>query len=268
MNLRFIEHVFGIKKLFLIIFLVSTFYFISSDFFIIKKIDILSENLPCVDNSNLKSKMNLYGKNILFLDLKKGEDSLKSKFLCIKKIDFSKSLPDGLKISVFQRKAEIILTSIKGKFASDSAIEKLIVMPATQSAQILEGGQDYVVDNEGVIFSKTNDENLDRVYIPLDLSLGQKIDGDLIKNLLKMLGGLKTFGINTDISVIELENLIFINSRPKIIFRINAEVDSQIAALQLIQKNAKINDKEIEFIDLRFDKPVVRYGKRQSNLRN
>ena len=46
----------------------------------------------------------------------------------------------------------------------------------------------------------------------------------------------------------------------KVIFRLKNEVDIQLASLQLILDKAKIDEKELEFIDLRFDKPVVRYA--------
>lgn len=255
----------SVRKLSLLViiflFLAATFYFIQTDFLIIKKIDILSDNISCVDKAQVKSTLNFFGKNILSLDFKRREEALKSKFLCIKKIDFSRSFPDGLKINVFQRKAEIILVSLKEKFASDSAIDVLIDTPASQSADTLEGEEEYVVDNEGVIFSKNNGENLNKVYIA-NLSLGQKIDRNFVENLLKVFERLKTFAVNTDVSLVEKDNLIVINSKLKIILRIDREIDSQLAALQLILENAKIGDKEIEFIDLRFDKPVVRYGKR------
>lgn len=244
------------------LFLAATFYFIQTDLLIIKKIDILSDNMSCVDKAQVKSTLNFFGKNILSLDLKRREETLKSKFLCIKKIDFLRSFPDGLKINVFQRKAEIILVPLKEKFASDSAIDVLIDTPASQSADILDGEEEYVVDNEGVIFSKNNVENLNKVYMYSNLSVGQKIDGNFIENLLKVFEKLKTFGINTDMSLVEKENLILVNLKLKIILRIDRKIDSQLAALQLILENAKIGDKEIEFIDLRFDKPVVRYGKR------
>lgn len=251
-----------------LLILLAIFLF-KSNFFTIKKINIKSKDLSCVSNSQIKSSLNLFGKNIFLINFQNQENILKSKYFCIKSVSFSRNLPDKLELRLESRLAKLIIIALKLKEASGSAIEQLIDTPATQSGQILETFEKYVSDDEGVIFDKDSGINLPRVYISLkELSIGKNLDKVLINNLLKIADKLKIFAINGNEFILEKENLILSNALPKIIFKMNSEIDNQLAALQLILENAKIGDKEIEFIDLRFDKPIVRYGQRQSNLRN
>lgn len=262
------------KRLFLIILaaliLFFIFYFMKSDFFIIKKVTILNDDLSCVQNSQIKGNLNFLGKNIFFLNLEEAEKVLKRKYFCIKSINFSKLYPDKLELKVSKREAKIVLIPLKLKEATESAIEQLINSPATQSAEILNKPYDkYVSDIEGIIFDKDGDINLTKVYlVSQDLSLGKKLDESLVNDLLKIIDRLKTFGIKSNDLVVDKKKLVLINSLPRIVFRIRADINNQLAALQLILNRSRIDDDKLEFIDLRFDKPVVRYGKGQSNLRN
>ena len=264
-----------IKKLSLIVLcfilvLTTIFYFMKSDLFIVKKIEILSENLSCVQNSQIKSTIDFFKENIFFLDFKKGEDLLKSKYLCIKSVNFSRIWPDKLELKISKREAKLILTPLKSKEATDSVMEQLTNKPSSMSAEMLDNSQEkFMVDQEGVVFDKDGEMNLAKVYLASpDLSLGKKLDDSLINDLLRIIDKLKTFGIKSDDMVVDKENLVLINSLPRIVFRISNDIDNQLAALQLILNKARIDDDKLEFIDLRFDKPVIRYGKGQSNLRN
>lgn len=257
------------KIFFLLVFLIlllGGFYFIKSDFFAVKKINIETDNLSCVDEGEIKTALDFFGKNIFFIDLKKKEDGLKIKFICIRNIDFSKSYPDSLDVKVSGRRPEIIFVNSKLNESSGSAIEKIINTPSSQSADIFEGGEEYILDSEGVIFGKDG-VNLNKVYVFLDISVGEKIEQILVENLIKIFEKIKDFGINNPDFVLESENLIIINTSPMIELRINGGIDNQLAALQLILEKAKIDNASIEFIDLRFDKPIVKYSSKNKDSR-
>lgn len=259
-NSRYVKKI-GFLLFSLILVLTSAFYFIKSDFFKVKEINIEADDLSCVQNSQIKSSLNFFGKNIFWGDFQKGEDDLKRKFFCIKNIGITKILPDKLTVKVSKRAGELVLIAYQLKESSISAVEQLIKTAATQSAEILQIEEEFSVDDEGVIFEKGGD-NFIKVYVSIpDLSLGKIVDGELIKNMLKILKKINTLKLNTDESFVDKDTLI-VNSYPKLVFTLNSDIDEKLAALQLILQNAKISDKEIEFIDLRFDKPIVRYGKR------
>ncbi len=89
-----------------------------------------------------------------------------------------------------------------------------------------------------------------------------KSEGSFLNNALKILDKIKTFGVTTKKSWVSGEFFI-INPDimdPKIIFRLDSQIDIQLASLQLILTEAKIDLKELTFIDLRFDKPIVRFA--------
>ncbi|MBI4038755.1 hypothetical protein HY384_02235 [Candidatus Daviesbacteria bacterium] len=55
------------------------------------------------------------------------------------------------------------------------------------------------------------------------------------------------------------------SNNPRIIFRLSNSLDVQLASLQLILGKAKIDGSRLEFIDLRFDKPVLKFTPKESN---
>ena len=237
-----------------IIFLVfSIFLFSSSDFFIIRNIEISSEKIGCANDGELKDAAGLFGKNFFILDIKNIEISLKKKFICIKDITLSRLLPNRIRLEVQGRDPAASLVSIKDFEASASS---LIENTATPSAT--QRGDTFVVDDEGVVFLKSSFIN----DIPKIFVFGTLQD-DYLKKSLKILRQLKSFGIdNKEISLIN--NLFIVSSIPKIVFRLDQDVDLQIASLQLILQRAKIDSKELEFIDLRFDKPVLKFAPKKN----
>ncbi len=104
--------------------------------------------------------------------------------------------------------------------------------------------------------------NIPRIYFyDKNISLGNKLDKSL-KDSLKILDKIRTFGVNIkDTRVLNDLFLIYPQEGwPKIIFRMDDKVDIQLASLQLILEKTKIDNKELEFIDLRFDKPIVKFA--------
>ncbi|OGE42589.1 hypothetical protein A3B45_00055 [Candidatus Daviesbacteria bacterium RIFCSPLOWO2_01_FULL_39_12] len=257
-------------KILLTIFLLvlPIFLTIKTPIFEVKRIDFIGNKLSCVENEQINKELNLYGKNIFMIDFKKGKEDLTLKYSCIGDVQFSKLYPDKLTINLTERKAQFIFAPLKLKEATGSAIEQLINISATESAQFADLGEKYLVDDQGVVFERATEENLPKIYLRYDLSVGKRLDEGLIKNLLKILQKVSEFGLPITRAFLEKEDLVSIDTSPKLVLRLTFEIDSQLAALQLILEKAKIDDVKLEFIDLRFDKPVIRYGERQNNLRN
>ncbi len=252
----------GLLPIFLLIFL-SAFLILHSNIFTIRSIDVTSEKIGCVDNQNIKESAQILGQNIIFTNFSKLED-LKKKFFCIKSVTISKSFPNKVNLSVFGREPAAILVSLKYDESTKSGELIKGFIEASASADIHfsadHSNENLVVDDEGIVYSTNVDQiNVPKVYrTQVNLSLGQKIKEGLISNTLKILKMAKIFGINVNESKITMEDLLLINATPRIIVKLDDNIDSQIASLQLILQKAKMDEENLEFIDLRFDKPVVR----------
>ena len=237
------------SALFLAVLLLLLFIIFKSNFFVIKQLDVTSEKANCIDINNLKEKSNLAGQNFFLVDEKKVEEALKRNFICIKNINFSKSLPDKIKLNIVGRVAVANFYLMKNWEASASA---LIENTATPSAEQI--GDAYFLDDEGVIFSKGDSLVLPKIYFFED-----KPTDDYLKKTLKILSTLRNLSINNSQNYI-FNNFFITTGQSKIVFNLSQDIDVQIASLQLIVQNAKIDSSKLEFIDLRFDKPVVKYA--------
>ncbi|MDO8573310.1 MAG: FtsQ-type POTRA domain-containing protein [Candidatus Daviesbacteria bacterium] len=226
--------------LFLIAGFLSAFY--KSNFFTIKKIDIQAKDISCANEDQLKVSSGLMGQNFFLIESKKIEENLKSQFICMKSAAVAKYFPNKIYLQVSNRKA-------------------LAVFAATPSAELVK--EFFLIDNEGVVFGK-GEENSDflKIYIfNQNLSVGQKLTG-IISDIPKVLDKIKTLNIQINTARIN-QDIFTITSNPpvlEILFRLNNNVDVQLASLQLILNKAKMDLNELEFIDLRFDKPVVRFA--------
>lgn len=235
-------------KISLLIFLlgaVSVFVLDRLTLFTIKEIDTVAKNSPCVNESQLKNSSGLLGQNFFFVNLENIAKNLKSKFICLKNINLFYVFPNKIRIEASGRQPVAILNLLNLEATAASFLENL----ATPSAE--SSSDAYLIDNEGIIFSKSIG-TLTVPHIFID-----DMENHNIGNSLKILEKSKTFGLDVKTATI-LDNFFIIFSYPKVIFRLDDKVEAQIASLQLILAEAKIDLKELEFIDLRFDKPIIR----------
>lgn len=243
--------------IFILIIIVSVFFLVRAGLFSVKQVEIDTNQLGCADVNQLKDYVNLLDQNFFFLDSAKIETDLKKEFFCIKSVMLSKQFPNVVVLQISGRQPFAILVDLKDKQASSSSLLENIATPSAQQVK-----NSYVTDNEGVIFDKDKDNlNIPKVYTyDSNISLGRSLTGESNINLLKILEKVKTFGIETQENWL-IDNYLVVKSNPKlqIIFDLKEKVDIQLASLQLILAEAKINSRDPEFIDLRFDKPVVKF---------
>lgn len=242
---------------FFIILTASFFYLVFfSTVFKTQTITFSGEEPSCTTTGEIGKTAGVLGENIFFIDNKKVEKKIKDKFLCIRTANLQKSIPDKIKLDLKNRRA--VLTLIPA--VSDES---------TESAKPKPVGQGVLVDDEGVIFAldeaKTNQPAV--FIMEQELSPGKKIDQILILGVLQAIEKIRKLGTNEQDPFI-YNKQFHIGQKPKIIFNLNENLDRQLASLQLILDQAKMDEKEVEFLDLRFDKPIVKYGQRPSNLRN
>jgi len=254
-----------------IVILISLFFLtiFKLDFFKVKAIDIKKDKVNCASENDLKEKSKVLGKNIFLLDEKNFIDNLKKDFICIKKIVLSKQIPQKITLDIKGREAVVKLVAIKDWEGSASALIDNISTPS--ASQIAEA---YLVDDEAVIFAKEDNSYSPKIkelccftinIFKKDLSVDGKLADEYLANTLKILDQLKTLGVSSEMSM--FNNLLITNSLPKIIFKLDGNVEVQIASLQLILEKAKIDNKELEFIDLRFDKPIVKFAPKKNGQR-
>lgn len=241
--------------LFLLVVLSLGFIFVYFDLLTVKSIDVSLDRLECASEQQIKGVVNILGQNFLMIDEKITAKKLQEKFFCVREVNFSKQLPNKIIMKVSGRKGAVVLSSFQQVEATGSA-QVIATSSAIPSKQ-------FLVDEEGVIFSDKIQSNLPILYIGTDgLTLGKKLPSGLVKNSLDILNKLKTFGLEVKEAKIDQQRYLLINTNMgiAIIFEANEKLDYQLAALQLIVTQAKINDEKMEFIDLRFDKPVVKYA--------
>lgn len=252
--------------------------------FTISSVEVSLERIDCTNLEQIKNSSKLLGQNFFLLNSQGIENSLKNNFLCVRQVQVSRLLPNRIKLNIFGRIPAAILIVLKDE-ATESAglLENFTETKATVSAQAspsateilskdvsspsisLKIGREekiFVVDTEGVIYSN----NIEQIYAPqvfvkgFDLTLGEKISDKLINDTLRILEKINSFGLEVKEVEIYSKAFLLVNGRTKIIFLLNDRVDKQIASLQLIYDKAKIDDKTLEFIDLRFDKPVIKFA--------
>lgn len=227
------------KKIFLfflgLILITALFlFFFRSDFLKIKSINVSLNKVACADANQIKNASALLGQNILFLNFTNVRENIKNKFICVKDLATVRYFPNSVDIDVWGR----------------SPVAILKIGEATPSAKTTDA---FLVDSEGIIFSKdSRQSNIPSIFIE------EKPENIATSNL-KILEKINEFGLDSKQAVISANFLVILSS-PKIIFRTDEKVDIQLASLQLILKTAKIDDKTVEFVDLRFDKPVVKFA--------
>lgn len=236
--------------LFILIFIVI--FFLKSDSFKIHSLSLNLLQVNCTDEKNLKEKSNLLNKNIFFIDEKNTTFDLKNKFICIKDVQIAKNLPDKISMNI---KGRVSVAELIPVLDLEASVSALIENTATPSASL----DAYLVDDEGVIFAKGFADVSKIYYSGKPISLGGKLTDEYLNKTLFILKLLKEFMMD-DSKLYIVDNLLITNSYPKVIFRLDKEKEEQIASLQLILQKAKIDNKELEFIDLRFDKPIVKYA--------
>lgn len=248
--------------LFLILLLSLLF---KSGFFNIKKIEITGKDSNCISQDQLIASSQIIGRNLFSLDTINLTKKIEGKFICIKEITLSKILPNRIKAEVWYRQPKATLITLKDNEASASSILENIATPSANQSQTA-----YLMDDKGVVFSKdVQNLSIPKIFLyDPNLFLGKREEENRTKNILKILNKAEIFGLDINTTMIS-GNYFIIFSTPKVIFKLDNNVDTQIASLQLILKIAKINrrtvptevgidESNLEFIDLRFDKPIIK----------
>lgn len=226
---KLVKLIFLITGFILIIF--SVFQLLRGDFFKINQIVCLDRDQPCQTDWWFKVNGLVLGKNIISLSPQKTEELIKEELPGIDQVEIKKKLPDKLIVYLTKRKP-IAVVEVNSDY--------------------------YQVDYQGIILAKL-DQPTD---LPLIVCSNRQFESPVILSSLDFLYQLLISGIEARrLEITDSRELtVFLKTGPKVLISLDKNIKEQVDSLQLILERAKIEGKQIELIDLRFDKPVISYG--------
>lgn len=219
--------------------------------------------------------------NIIFIKAQQQANLIRAKFPCLESVNISKKFPDTILVHTTERKAAALLRAgvktappivdlpveATGEASASSSSAQPKVVIDQFKIEESEYSQYFSVDAHGFILDENpvTDTPLPLFYYLNDseLKVNEYLEKGVMENALKILEKIQEMQLIVQSAKIEDENL-FIDGPLRITFLLNKEIDAQIIPLQLILQKAKIDSEMIEKIDLRFDKPVVVYGKKNT----
>ncbi|MBI2593846.1 hypothetical protein HYW44_04360 [Candidatus Daviesbacteria bacterium] len=252
----------------------------------ISNFQVKMNNLTCMDQPQIIKFLKESDIHYFSYKQERLAKDLKKKFFCIGKINTKLEYPDKLWLEAWGREAVFAVREIQTSFQINPAVNlEEDLQGATQSTKeavvfnnlnlILDDLKQssesavFLADREGVIFEQISGSvNFPLLSIlGLKLEIGKEIPDGVIEKALFIISRLREIQTPSD-NIIIIGDKLVLNSKPRIVFSLKKSLDYQTASLQLILAQAKMNpdpDKtgksDIESVDLRFNKPVVVYGK-------
>lgn len=219
----------------------SLFQLLRGDFFKINQVicfDSLDKDNPCQADLWFRVNSLTLGKNIISLSPQKTEEIIKEELPGIDQVKIEKRLPDKLIVYLAKRKP--------------------IAVVETNSEY-------YQVDYQGVILAKLDQPTDLPLIVSGEFSVAadnRQFKSALILSSLDFLYQLLISSIEAHrLEITDSRELtVFLKTGPKVLISLDKNLKKQVDSLQLILERAKIEGKQIELIDLRFDKPVISYG--------
>lgn len=226
-------------KRYLVIYLLAVAFFLVFNF-ISYYYQISSFEIEGEDNLKIKGLNSFLNKNILFLSHDEVEKTLLAQNPAIKIIKVDKIIPNRLKI---EYRLEEIYAAIK---VSDGYF--LLGENGKIISKIKKDSQDYPVIS---YYQK---------FIYSSFNTGDKIEYLDLKTSLALLKFSLNLGLKIDTIDINGTNMIaFGIDKKRILFTMEKEAGKQQYELETIIRQYKIEGKEFKTLDLRFDKPVVKF---------
>lgn len=234
----------------------------------VKNIVIQKDNIDCVDDSKLISDLKIDHKTIFFVDLGPVSSWILANYACVRDVKVSKRLPQEMDIVLRGR----IQRFNVGTYQKMSSLDLKEASPSSAAAllnwEIPSESMFYGADEEGVVFAQAK-EFLPTVFIPdTEVHINSRLEKDVFEKLflivekIKESKGLESYNVNdlqTAKAKIDGDNLLIL-WKPRLVFSLQQDIFRQLGSLQLIFQKAKIDEKTIETIDLRFQKAVITFS--------
>jgi len=214
--------------------------------------------VDCVVLSELEGKIELTGKSIFMIDGSDVRSKILDEYPCVKDVNVMVGPGRGVSVDLKERE---IRTVVFGQEQDLNAVfNKDEATPSSASANLdwsfpLED-EFFASDDEGVLFEKTARKDVPIIlWKNLTAVVGQRVDGEIYKSILLIIDKLGSSALRIKV----YDSYLLVITIFKIAFSLDMDISRQLASLQLILQKAKIDGKQIDMIDLRFDKPVVTY---------
>ncbi len=262
------------KKVFfgLYILVLVLVFLVFHKLFSINEVNLKFSNKPCEKVETIERSIKVKGKNIFFLNIKKIDEEIKNRFICIQSAQIKRQLPATINVNLKSR--EPVLRVNYYSISTPSGILSLKdISISSKSARLnipqarLKFEGNFFLDKDGVIIS--NDSS--KFFFSADL-IGDKpklfLDlGDFIRKSIEILIQVKKLPFFTTRVLIVQDKFLIFYGKPDVIFSLKKDPKQQVASLQLILEQAKMNSNQSEKkdkdskgiikIDLRYDKPVI-----------
>ncbi len=225
-------------SLFSILFYIGYFYVVKSTLFRISTVQIVgtSKFVSDVDLQRVVLQ-NLEGDYIFQVDEVSLAKVFKQSFLGIKEVTFTKDFPNTVIVHVIEREPLAIVFNPKDY-------------------------EHYLVDIEGYILGTVSPEynNLPEVIYHGPLHVGGFIDKDLIPLYLSLISSIENTELKASSISIEKRSIDFyVNEKTQVYLNKQKSVPESIKIIDQLFTQLSLEGKNINRIDLRYDKVVVEY---------
>lgn len=249
------------------VLVISTLIIFKSGFFNINFLAIQTEGF-CLTSEDFQQAVKIKGESIFFIDRDQISANLLQKYLCLKAVEIEKEFPSKIKINLIDREPLVEVSSYV--LTTPFPLKDLEASSSSQAALLdwsyLQDKDFMVADEDGVIFKEKEAINLPKLFLPdQEIKLGKQLDKILFNKLsevIKKIGSDALIKVSGNFLLIQ-SDLDDYQGKKKLVISLEKDLMAQLASLQLILQKAKIDDRPMEIIDLRFDKPVVIYKQKK-----
>lgn len=233
----------------------------------VRSVKIEGNTLSCM-NGFSTAELGLKGQNILFINKGALKNKILDKYPCVADISLKTIGIGKMGVTFLPRVplayvasisvSPIILPDLTEATPSSTAATMKL---ADWSFSTVEADKSLVIDKKGWVFKETAPSPFPQLFIAGEnIKIGPSMDGKIMENVGTVLSKLPESGFPVTGLKLKIENDgLFVDSAPKLIFSVKKDILRQLISLQLILQKAKIDEKVVETIDLRFDKPVIIY---------
>lgn len=212
--------------------------FFQGDYFRIKEISCFVGETSCTDEEKIIFA-DLLGENIFLCQTHNFTQKILEKYWQFEQVKIEKKLPHQIIVSLKTRQPFFNMT--------------------------MEGKKWWLLDQQGFVLQEKEKAfaGLPQVFYSLSLqpAVGQKIEQETIQAIVQMLTSLAQEKLINYQKIMAQENVITLFTTDQLIASFSAQKNMQVQvdSLHFIVRLSKIEGKLPKFLDLRYDKPVVRF---------
>lgn len=224
----------------LLIFLSFSLFIFGTLFFFVNYFKISVFEIEGEKNIILNGTSSFIGDNLIFFDTEEAQKQLINENSSLKDIKIDKIYPNKLKIK-FKLSEPIALLKVSAGY--------------------------FALSDEARIIAKRRNLDLNLPLLTyyqqfdfMSFNIGDKIDYQDIRYALKILRITLNLGINPD--TIDIKDINMIASKigeKEILFSSEKDLDQEEKEFETIIRSFKIQGKNFKLLDLRFDKPIVKF---------